>query len=346
MTRRSDIVFFFAMLVGIYAAWLARDVLLLIYVSALAAVVISPAIHFVMRVRIGKWSPGRGIAILTVILAGLVLMGLLVGFALPPIVRDAQAFAADWPNKVAAITERFRHLPLTQHIDPSAIQGHVGRAVGGALGFFTGLAGGLMSFFSWLILTAYFIIDGDRAFHWAMSLLPSRHRDRLRETLFRAQGRVRNWLIGQLALMLILGVATGITFGLLGIKYAYALAVFAGLANIVPIVGPLISVILAGVVAAFDSWTKLLGVLIFYLVYQQVENAFLTPRIMKSTVDLPALAIIIALSLGGALAGIIGALIAVPTAALVAVLVDEYLAKPHRDSIGFAPEQTEVRLAD
>jgi predicted PurR-regulated permease PerM len=127
-------------------------------------------------------------------------------------------------------------------------------------------------------------------------------------------------------------------FALLQIKYFYALAVFAGVANIVPIVGPIAAVVLSGTVAAFDSWPKLAGVLVFFFVYQQIENAFLTPRIMKSTVDLPPLAVIIALSIGGTLAGVLGALVAVPTAALVAVLLDEYLVKPHRveGSVGFS----------
>jgi predicted PurR-regulated permease PerM len=104
----------------------------------------------------------------------------------------------------------------------------------------------------------------------------------------------------------------------------------AGAANIVPIVGPLTSVAVAALIAGWDSWSKLVGVLIFYFLYQQIESAFLTPRIMKSTLDLPPLAVIIALSMGGALAGVLGALVAVPTAALVAVLADEYLVKPHR----------------
>jgi predicted PurR-regulated permease PerM len=99
------------------------------------------------------------------------------------------------------------------------------------------------------------------------------------------------------------------------------------MANIVPIIGPIVSVGLAVIVAAFDSWTKALGVLIFYLVYQQLENAFLTPKIMKSTVDLPALAVIIALAMGGSMAGVLGALVAVPTAALIAVIIDEYVVK-------------------
>jgi predicted PurR-regulated permease PerM len=80
-------------------------------------------------------------------------------------------------------------------------------------------------------------------------------------------------------------------------------------------------------VAAFDSWSKAIAVLVFYLIYQQIENAYLTPKIMKTTVDLPALAVIIALTIGGSLAGILGALVAVPTAALIAVIVDEYVVK-------------------
>ncbi|MGH9579916.1 MAG: AI-2E family transporter, partial [Terriglobales bacterium] len=90
---------------------------------------------------------------------------------------------------------------------------------------------------------------------------------------------------------------------------------------------PVVTVVVVGVVAAIDSWGKLAAVVVFYLGYQQVENAYIAPRIMQSTVDLPPLAVIIALILGGALAGILGALIAVPSAALAAVLIDEYLVK-------------------
>jgi predicted PurR-regulated permease PerM len=144
----------------------------------------------------------------------------------------------------------------------------------------------------------------------------------------------------QAVLMLILGLCSLTVFWALKIKYFYALAVFAGLANIVPIIGPLASVVLASIVAAFDSWPKLLGVLIFYFVYQQLENGLLTPKIMGTTVDLPALAVIVALSLGGALAGVLGALVAVPTAALVAVFMDEYLVKPHKDELVTPEERT------
>jgi predicted PurR-regulated permease PerM len=252
-------------------------------------------------------------------------------FALPPIFRDAQAFAADWPNRITQKLGHLHRLPFVDQLNPTSVQQELDRAIGGIVGLFKGIAGGVFWFFSWLILTLYFIADGERAFEWFLSLFPRPQRERLAPTLLRADARVRKWLLGQGALMLILGCSSALVFGLLHLKYFYALAVFAGVANIIPIVGPLASASLAAIVAGFDSWTKLIGVLVFYFVYPQLETGFLTPRIMKHAVNLPPLAVIIALSVGGALAGILGALVAVPTAAIAAVVVDEYLVKPHQD---------------
>jgi len=210
---------------------------------------------------------------------------------------------------------------------------------GGVLVFFREIASSAFWFFTWLVLTAYFIADGERAFRWLLSLFPPQASGRLETTLVRCRGRVRHWLVGQGALMLIFGLLSALVFGLMGIKYYYVLAVFAGVGNIVPIVGPLASVVLACVVAGFDSWTKAAGVLVFYFVYAQVEHAYLTPRIMKTTLNLPPLAVIIALSTGGILAGVLGALVALPTAAIIAVFADEYLVKPNRE----ASEAAKVR---
>jgi predicted PurR-regulated permease PerM len=324
---RAAIVFSFVLGLSLYVAYLVREVLLLVYVSALFAVVISPAIGLVRRIRIRKWRPSRGIPILVILVGGLGLLALLLAFVIPPIYRDAQGLAAEWPQHVGTLSEKIRNFPFARNLDPGIIRQHAAAAIGGAVGVFRKVAGGLFGFFSFLILTAYFVVDGERAFDWGVSLAPREHQARLRLTLVRAESRMRLWLVGQGALMLILGTLTLIVFGFLQIKYFYALAVFAGMTNFIPIIGPLTSFSLSAVVAALDSPGKLLAVVIFYIAYQQLESAFLTPRIMKSTVDLPALAVIIALALGGSLAGILGALIAVPSAALAAVFIDEYLVK-------------------
>jgi predicted PurR-regulated permease PerM len=98
-----------------------------------------------------------------------------------------------------------------------------------------------------------------------------------------------------------------------------------GALNIIPVVGAALCIGLALLVAAIDSWGRVVGVAVFYLVWVQVENSYLIPRIMKNRVGLPALAILLALLLGSALAGILGAMVAVPTAVLVAELLDEYV---------------------
>src|SRR5947209_19589668 len=109
---RSDILFGFACLAVLYVAVQALDVLLLIYVSALFAVVISPAIRFIRRLKIGTWRPGRGLAIgilLVTMLASLLLFAL---FALPPMINDAHELAANWPTRMADLTTKLHGLPF------------------------------------------------------------------------------------------------------------------------------------------------------------------------------------------------------------------------------------------
>ncbi len=126
-------------------------------------------------------------------------------------------------------------------------------------------------------------------------------------------------------LMLILGSASAVTFGIMQIRFFYLLALFAGVANFIPFLGPLLTVALAGSVAAVDSLWKALGVLIFYLVYQQIESAFLTPKIMHSQVQISPVAVIISLLIGSEIAGVVGAMVAVPSAVLASELISEYL---------------------
>ncbi len=178
-----------------------------------------------------------------------------------------------------------------------------------------------------VVLTIYFIEEGDQAYRWFLSFFPTESRQRLDLTLQRTKVRMGKWLLGQLLLMVILWLASTITFLALHVRYAYALGAFTGLLNVIPILGAAISIALALIVAAVDSWGRVIGVAVFYLIYQQVENSILTPRIMQKRVGLPGLAILVSLLLGTELAGIVGALVSVPTAVLVTDLVDEYLVK-------------------
>ena len=325
--HRSDILFFFGVGIALWVAYSVRDVLMLIYVSALFAVVLSPAIGLIQKIHVGKWRAGRGFAIVFLILM-LVLAGTVFSvFALPPVYRDGRNFSADWPRHLAELTEGIKRLPFAAKIDPAGLQKYAAEIAGGAGGLFLNLAGGIFGIFTAVILTVYFIIDGERTLQWAVSMFPLNQQQRLASTLLRAKARMRNWLIGQGLLMMCLGLSSLVVYWALGLKYFYLLAMFAGIANIVPIAGPISAVILASTVALLDSPEKFVGVIIFFAIYFQIESVFLTPRIMRHTLNLSPLTVIIALALGGALAGVVGALVSVPTAALVMVLVDEYLVK-------------------
>jgi len=324
---RSDIVFTIGILLLLGLMWVAKDVLLLIYVSALFAVVLNPAIEAVRQVHIGHWWPSRPTAILIIIaIAGLAITMFLL-FALPPVINDFDTISTNFPKRVAELTQKLHRVPSLGKLDAGSLQEYFETAVCGAFGLFKGLADFLFALFSWIILTAYFILDGQRTFYWTLSFFPEPQRGRLRTTMMRAERKIRHWLVGQGALMAILGISAAITFRLMHVKYSLLLGVLAGLLNIVPFAGPFMSFVLSSTVAVMDSWSKLFGVVAFYFLYQQIENAILIPRIMKYSVDLPALSVIVSLIIGGAIAGVLGALIAVPTAGIIGVILDEYLVR-------------------
>jgi predicted PurR-regulated permease PerM len=170
----------------------------------------------------------------------------------------------------------------------------------------------------------YFMLEGDHAYEFFLSLFPATQRTHLRNTMTQANQKISKWLVGQGLLMLALGIASTIAFGLLHVRYFLLLGFLMGLFNIIPIAGGIFTILIAAGVAALDSWAKMAFVLIFYLIYVNVENAYLTPRIMRSSVNLMGLTVLVALLLGTALAGIVGALVAVPTAGLISVILQQY----------------------
>jgi predicted PurR-regulated permease PerM len=331
-SHRGDILFAFAVLIVLGIAWYVRRELVLIYVSALFAVVFMPVLRGIQKLRIGKWSPGRGSAVLILFLAVAGAITLFIMVALPPVIRDLHDFALELPTRGPQILSRIRDFPFSRHVNLNALnaklQDFASNLATYVLFSIRDWARTVFDIITGIVLTVYFMLEGETAYSWLLSFFPVDKRQRLDTTMARAEVRLGKWLLGQGSLMLILGVCSIIVFSALHIRYAYALGVMMGLFNIVPVVGAVVSVTLVVLVAAIDSWGRVLGVLIFYAIYAQVEASYLTPRIMRTSVDLAGLAVIVALLLGSAVAGVIGAMVAVPTAVLVAVLLNEYAVKP------------------
>jgi predicted PurR-regulated permease PerM len=330
-TLRRDIVFAFALALACYLAWLIRDVLVLLYVSALFAVVLTPTVRFTSQLRIRRWQPFRGSAVFILLLAAAAALTAFGFLALPPVLSDLQGFSQEMPARLPGLLEKLKNIPLAQQLDTaditSRLQDFVSRAATYLLFSISDWAGKLFDLLMGFILTIYFILEGDHAYRWFLSFFPLDRRERLDKALQRAEIRMGKWLIGQGSLMLIMGLTSTIVYLSLHIRYAYALGVLTGLLNIIPVLGAALCIGLALIVAAIDSWGRVLGVAVFYLIYIQIENSFLTPRIMKNSVGLPGLAILVALVIGSSLEGVLGAMVSVPTAVLVTVLLDEYLVR-------------------
>jgi predicted PurR-regulated permease PerM len=344
-SRRDDIIFTFGLALAAYLAWFLRDVLMLLYVGALFAVVLMPVIRGIMRLKIRNWSPSRGMAVLILFVllgAGLCLFFL---FALPPVIRDLQEFVRELPTRGPQLLDRLRKLPFSQRLNISALnsrlQDWASNIATYVLFSAKDWASRLFDLIMGVVLTIYFILEGEQTYHWFLQFFPPASRIRLDQTLQRAGTRMGKWLLGQGTLMLILGVTSTIVFVCLKLRYAYALGVVMGFFNLIPVAGAMISMALVVLVAAIDSWERVVGVLIFYAIYAQIETSILTPRIMKSSVDLAGLAVLIALMLGSKLEGILGAMVSVPTAVLVAVLLEEYLIE--RDHILVPEREPSIR---
>ncbi len=303
----------------------------LIYVSALFAVVLMPIVNKISGWRIRNYHPSRAVAIIILLVGTLAALAIFFTIGLPPVLNDFRSFMTDLPSRIPQLTSKLRGLPLANKIGLDVIAAKA-ENFAGAVGAY--VVDALPKWLSHLfdILTAvflciYFMLEGENAYAFFLSLFSVEDRPRLDATLKRAEAKMSKWLFGQGLLMLSLGTCSLIVFGFMHVRYFVLLGVLMGLLNIIPIAGGVVTILLVGIVAALDSWAKMAGVFIFYAIYTNIENAVLTPRIMKSSVDLMGLTVLVALLIGTSLAGIVGALVAVPTAALIVVLLDEYAVK-------------------
>jgi predicted PurR-regulated permease PerM len=214
-----------------------------------------------------------------------------------------------------------RELTVREAVQKTPVGGS--DAVGTVVGAIWRLIGGIFGLVTILILTFYLLVDGDDIVKVFVRLFPAGERLRVEDACRRVTSKVSAWLGGQLLLAAIIGTSAAIGLWLLGVPYFYVLALIAALGEMIPVVGPVLSAIPALAVALAVSPTTALGVLLFFFAQQQFENHVLVPKVMERQVGVSAVIVIIALLIGGSLLGIVGAILAVPTAAILQVLFEE-----------------------
>jgi len=316
----------------VWLLYLAREVLLLMYVSALFATGFSPLVRLLERQRlfpVGTRRLPRWLAILALYVG---MLGVAVGLGfliVPPLATQAREFWAQLPTLIEEaqsylVARGLISQPITvRDILQRAPVGPGADAVGTLMGAIWGVVGGVVGIVTILILTFYLLVESGSILATFVRLFPRERRSRVEAVAREITLKVSAWLGGQLLLAAIIGVTAAIGLGLLGVPYFYVLAVIAAVGEVIPVVGPLLAAI-PGIAVAFSvSGTTVLWVALFYLAQQQLENHILVPKLMERQLGMSPVTVIVALLVGSALLGLVGALLAVPTAAIVQVLVQE-----------------------
>ncbi len=318
-------------LVLLWALYLVRGQLLIIYVSALFATGLAPLVRMIERqhlLPIGKGRLTRTGAILLIYATVLgSIAGLVAGVA-PPMADQAQELWKDLPATIESLQltlVRWGLLQQTvtyQEVLKNAPAGSA-NAVSTLAATVFSIAGGVFGFVAILLLTFYFLVDSQAVFALFVTLFPLAQRRKVAVLSGRVAGKVSAWLGGQMLLSLIIGLTTAIGLALMGVPYFFVLALVAGIGEMIPMVGPILAAVPAVAVAFTVSPGLAVAVVIFFIAQQAIENNFLVPRVLGRQVGLSAVTVIIALGIGSQLLGLMGALLAVPTAAIVQVLFQE-----------------------
>ncbi len=327
--------------VGILVAifWAARGAVLLVYISALTAMGFSPLVQMIEHPRAGGRLPAvpRWLAILVIylsIVALVVLIGLMV---VPPLVAQSMALWERLPdefNRFQSFLIRYKLLPrpitLAEAVQ-SAPEGSGANAVGTVFAAVSNVIGGVFGIITIIILSFYLLIEAQAMFEYWIRFVPAGRRGDVAEAAREAVLKVSAWLRAQFVLAGVMATFTAVGLALMGVPYFYVVALVAAIGETIPIVGPIVGGVTAFAVAITVSAKLALTVGIYFLVLHQFEANILVPKIMERRVGVSPVAVLVALLIGGSLWGLIGGILAIPTVAILSIIVDQVAAS--RDEI-------------
>jgi predicted PurR-regulated permease PerM len=310
---------------------IARQVLILILIAAFLAVGLDPAVRWLVRRGLH-----RGLAVLVITLAALGFFGGFVAAIAPPIASQSTSLVKHAPDYVQRLDKNptIHRLDNRYHFVKSlkarAKKGVSINALGGIFGVSKAILGIVASTLTVMILTIYFLANMPGIKRTAYRLVPRSRRARVGLLSDEILNRVGGYVLGNLATSVVAGVATFIWLVAFGVPYPVALAMFIAITDLIPLIGATIGAIGVTAVGLFHSVPVGIATGAYYIAYQQFENYVLVPRVMKKTVDVAPVVTIVAALLGAALLGILGALIAVPLAAGIQLIMTE-VAFPRQD---------------
>ena len=317
----STIFRFILIILGLVFLYMISDVLLMLFFAFIIAAGVEAPVSWMHRKGLK-----RIFGVIIVYLISFLILAGIIYLVIPPLVSQIKALA----NNLPEISQRFG---LGLEAAQQKYQGFEGILNNIANKFESitpnifqttfSFFGGVFSAIMIVVISFYLAVQERGIKKFLVSVTPKDHRDYVTDLVHRIEGKLGSWIRGQLLLMVLVAVLTYIGLSLLGIKYALVLALLAGLLEVVPYIGPIISAIPAIILAFFQSPFLALIVAIVYYAIQQLENYVLAPQIMRKALGLNPVVIIVALLVGAKIAGMLGMIIAVPLAAVFSVFLSD-----------------------
>jgi predicted PurR-regulated permease PerM len=336
----------------VFTIWLAvrlQTVLVQLLLAVIIAAGMTPLVDRLTMtpLRFGRrrWTPPRALAVLLLYLLLIGTVVLIGSVIIPPVVADTEAlvlnipsYVDDFEGWVLTLPERFPFLPrfgadqlasgFSDQLQNLAAQ--IGTQLSGLLGqtlnilrFVVGFLSGALDGIFILVLALYITQDSKRILDYLVGFMPEDRQDQAMQAAGRIGDRLGGWVRGQIALSAIIGAMSFVGLSLIGVKYAVLLALIAAVGEAIPLIGPIITAVPAVIVAFFQSPLQGTLTLGLYIVVQQLENNLIVPKVMERAVQLHPLAVMVALLAGAELLGVTGAVLSVPVAAALSVLVLE-----------------------
>ncbi|MEX0622241.1 MAG: AI-2E family transporter [Candidatus Woykebacteria bacterium] len=304
-------------------AWKIRGVLIGLFIAFILMSGFAPLVDWLTRKGVNKTLS----VIITYFLA-ISSFATLLFLVIPPLVREIQELINNLPLYINWFSSTFGYSPTLPAFSNDNITSIFTSRLESALSSLLKVAlnafGVFVTFITVAVFSFYLLLEREKIKRNIHIVFPNLPKERVNSLANKIEIKLGAWVRGELMLMLIIGVATYIGLSLLRVEFALPLAIIAGLLEIVPIVGPTVSAIPAALVAFVQSPVLAVGVIALYILIQQLENNIIVPKLMEKAVGLSPIVIIFALLVGGALFGIIGALVAVPAAAILHVIFEDF----------------------
>jgi predicted PurR-regulated permease PerM len=332
----------FAAVALVQAVVAAGQVVTLVFAALFLATGLNPLVSWLERQGLSR-GPAVALTFLMLVAVATAFLAAII----PVVIEQATGFAGDIPRYI----RRFESLPDIQRLDERyglfervnteleqrLTSGETVEAVfGGVLGAGRAVATGVFSVLTVLILTLYFLVSLRPMTRAASRLVPASRRVRVERIAAEAQRRVGGYVSGQLAIASLNGALSFVVMMILDVRYAVALAFAVAVLGLIPLVGATLGAVLVALVTALSSfgsappdagWWTILGdtiiLVVWFVVYQQVENYVIAPRIFARSVAVPGTVAVVAALIGGSLLGLLGALVAVPMAAVILLVIQE-----------------------